>query len=51
MKTGGQIAGEARLRIEKETGNPVITSQKAASLNTVVTGMLEQVVKAQDDHK
>ena len=50
-KTGGQIAGEARLRIEKETGNPVITSQKADSLNTVVTGMLEQVVKAQDDHK
>ena len=50
-KTGGQIAGEAGLRIEKETGNPVITSQKADSLNTVVTGMLEQIVKTEDDHK
>ena len=39
-KTGGQIAGEARMRIEKETGNPVITNQNAASLNSVVTGMI-----------
>ena len=42
-KTGGQIAGEARMRIEKETGNPVITNQNAASLNSVVTGMIEEV--------
>lgn len=47
-KTGGQIAGEARVRIEKETGNPVITNQNAASLNSVVTGMIEEVTKAEE---
>ena len=47
-KTGGQIAGEARMRIEKETGNPVITDQNAASLNSVVTGMIEEVTKAEE---
>lgn len=47
-KTGGQIAGEARMRIEKETGNPVITNQNVASLNSVVTGMIEEVTKAEE---
>lgn len=47
-KTGGQIAGEARMRIEKETGKPVITNQNAASLNSVVTGMIEEVTKAEE---
>ena len=47
-KTGGQIAGEARMRIEKETGNPVITNQNAASLNSVVTGMIGEVTKADE---
>ena len=47
-KTGGQIAGEARMRIEKETGNPVITNQNAASLNSVVTGMIEEVTKVEE---
>lgn len=47
-KTGGQIAGEARMRIEKETGNPVITNQNAASLNSVVTGMIKEVTKAEE---
>lgn len=47
-KTGGQIAGEARMRIEKETGNPVITNQNAACLNSVVTGMIEEVTKAEE---
>ena len=47
-KTGGQIASEARTRIEKETGNPVITNQNAASLNSVVTGMIEEVTKAEE---
>lgn len=47
-KTGGQIAGEARMRVEKETGNPVITNQNAASLNSVVTGMIEEVTKAEE---
>ena len=50
-RTGGQIAGEARERIEKETGNPVITSQNAVSLNSVVTGMIEGVVADSDEKK
>ena len=50
-KTGGQIAGEARQRIETETGNPVITSQNASSLNSVVTGMIEGVIKTDEDNK
>ena len=48
-KTGGQIAGEARQRIERETENPVITSQNANSLNSAVTGMIEGVIKAEED--
>lgn len=48
-KTGGQIAGEARQRIERETGTPVITSENANSLNSAVTGMIEGVVKAEED--
>lgn len=50
-RTGGQIAGEARERIEKETGNPVITSQNAVCLNSVVTGMIEGVVADSDEKK
>lgn len=50
-KTGGQIAGEARQRIETETGNPVITSLNASSLNSVVTGMIEGVIKTDEDNK
>ena len=50
-QTGGRIAGEARIRIEKETGNPVITSQNAASLNSVVTGMIEGVTKSENNNK
>lgn len=48
-KTGGQIAGEARQRIEKETGNSVITSQNASRLNSVVTGMIEGVIKSDEN--
>ena len=50
-KTGGQIAGEARQKIEKETGNLVITAQNADSLNSVVTGMIEGVIKSEEDNK
>ena len=50
-KTGGQIAGEARQRIENETGNSVITSQNATSLNSVVIGMIEGVVNAEEEKK
>ena len=41
-KTGGQKASEARRGIEKEKGNPVFINQKAASLNSLVTGMIEE---------
>lgn len=49
-RTGGKIAGEARMRIEKETGNPVITSQNAAGLNSVVTGMIEGTVNSESNN-
>lgn len=47
-KAGGKIAGEARTRIEEEIGNPVITNQNATSLNSVVTGMIEEVTKVEE---
>ena len=50
-RTGGKIAGEARERIEKETGNPVVTSQNATSLNSVVTGMIEAVIQEEDKNE
>lgn len=42
---GGKVAGDARKAIEAETGHPVITSQNAAELQTVVTGLIEGVGK------
>lgn len=50
-RTGGQIAGEARERIEKETGNPVITTENAVGLNSVVTEMIQGVVDLEDENK
>lgn len=49
-RTGGKIAGEARERIEQETGNSVITSQNVNSINSVVTGMIEGVIKSENDN-
>ena len=43
---GGSIAGEARKAIERESGNPVITSWNAAELNHAVTQMIEASVSA-----
>lgn len=40
-RRGGKVAGIARQALETETGKPVITSQSAAQLNQVVTGMIE----------
>ncbi|MEI3338981.1 MAG: BRO family protein [Eubacterium sp.] len=48
-RTGGRIAGEARERIESETGNPVITSENAVSLNSIVTGMIEGILEAEEN--
>lgn len=50
-QTGGNIAGEARMKIERETGNPVITSQNADRLNSVVTGMIEGVIKSENNNQ
>ena len=44
--SGGKVAGIARTVLEEETGEPVITSQNAAQLNTVVTEMIEGVAEA-----
>ena len=49
-QSGGKIAGDARKNIEAQTGKPVITSDNAARLNEVVTGMIEGVVSADEDN-
>lgn len=48
-RQGGEVAGIARQALEQRTGKPVITSKNAAQLNTVVAGMIEGVVKAEDE--
>ena len=39
-RRGGNVAGIAKQALEAETGKPVITSQNAAQLNAVVTGII-----------
>ena len=46
-RRGGNVAGIAKQALEAETGKPVITSQNAAQLDAVVTGMIEGVVDAE----
>ena len=46
-RRGGNVAGIAKQALEAETGKPVITSQNAAQLSAVVTGMIEGVVDAE----
>lgn len=50
-RRGGNVAGIAKQALEAETGKPVITSQNAAQLNAVVTGIIEGVadVKKEKD--
>lgn len=50
-KTGGSIAGNARKNIEAQTGKPVITSDNAMKLNEVVTELIENVAKSDDEDK
>ena len=40
-RRGGNIAGEARRRIEEDTGRPVITSQSASQLNNAIIDMID----------
>ena len=44
-RRGGKVAGETRKSIETETGRYVITNHNAATLNDVVTNMIETVSK------
>ena len=50
-KRGGNVAGTARKALEAETGKPVITSQNAAQLNDIVTGIIEGVAETDKDKK
>ncbi len=50
-KRGGSYAGETRKSIEADTGRPIITSQNAAQLNTVVTNIIEGVADAEKEDK
>ena len=48
-RTGGRIAGDARAQIEQETGKPIITSQNAAQLNSIITGLIEDISDLQSE--
>ena len=52
-KQGGTVAGNARKEIEAQTGRPVVTAENASTmlLGQAVTGMIEGVVKDEDDKK
>lgn len=45
---GGAAAGEARIAVEKRTGKPVITNKNAAQLQNLVTDMIEDIGKSDD---
>ena len=42
-KEGGSVAGNARKEIEGKTGKPVITSQNATQLNSVITSLVGEI--------
>mgnify|MGYP000894743139 CR=1 FL=1 len=44
-KRGGNIAGNARKEIEKETGKPVITSKKAVDFSQLIEGVARKLPK------
>ena len=50
-RRGGKIAGNARREIEADTGKPVITSQNAAKLNTLLTDMIEGIADDSGEDK
>ena len=50
-KRGGSYAGETRKSIEADTGRSIITSDNAAQLNAVVTGVIEGVINAEDENE
>ena len=46
---GGAAAGEARVAVEKRTGKSVITSKNANELQNLVTGLIEDIGKPNDN--
>ena len=50
-KRGGSYAGETRKSIEADPGRSIITSENAAQLNAVVTGVIEGVINAEDENE
>ncbi len=50
-RRGGRVAGDARKAIEKESGRPVITSENAVQLNTMVATMIEDVAEQRKEGK
>lgn len=50
-KRGGKVAGIAKQALEAETGKPVITSQNAVQLNTIVIEMIEGVAEQKNKKK
>lgn len=47
-RKGGEVAGIARKALEERTGKPVITSQNAAQLHTLIVGLIESVSDESD---
>ncbi|WP_330369037.1 hypothetical protein [Butyrivibrio sp. AC2005] len=48
---GGAAAGEARTAVEKRTGKPVITRKNANELQNLVTGLIEDIGKSDDQEE
>lgn len=48
-RRGGRIAGVARKALESETGMPVVTSQNAEQLSSIVTKIVESIPEKADD--
>ncbi|HEY4533851.1 MAG TPA: phage antirepressor protein [Fusobacterium sp.] len=50
-KRGGSIAGNARKEIEKETGNPVITSKNSVDLSRLIEDVVKEPLNKKQDEK
>jgi len=50
-KRGGKVAGDARKAIEADSGKPVITSQSATQLNSLVVDLIEGAADDSDGDK
>jgi len=48
-RSGGEVAGIARVEAEKRTGKPVITSQNAVDFSNLISNVIEDVVQDDDD--